>query len=543
LVINSKIVSDVTDKRFGILCYVCCTNPNNQHYAVFEHKSLKKKLMKPYMLILLVAALTIGCTNTGVKNSDEHAHDAKLQITAYNADFEVFAEADPFSEGNNSVILAHFTWLENFKPLDSGSVTVSLIVGENGIRQSLEKPTRTGIYAFTVKPEHAGIGRLVFSVKTEKGESQIIAEGIEVYTNKHNAGHAAEKAERVSVNSVAFTKEQSWKVDFATEYPGIESFGQVIKTTALIQPAQGNEQIVIARSAGVVLFSANKLIEGKEVNSGESLFSISGSGLIDNNIAVKYAEARSNFEKASADYERAKDLAKDKIVSEKDLLAARNNHETTKAVFDNMKKNTGESGQTIASPMQGFIKQVFVKNGAYVEAGQAVMVVSQNKTLAIIAELPQRYAPVMGTINSANIYSHNDKKTYSLEQLNGKILSYGKSANTDNYLIPVTLQIDNPGNFVPGSFIDIYLKTISNTKALTIPVPALLEEQGLYFVWVQITPELFEKREVHIGVSDGLQVEIIDGISENDRIVTRGAMLIKLAQATGTLDAHSGHVH
>jgi hypothetical protein len=150
---------------------------------------------------------------------------------------------------------------------------------------------------------------------------------------------------------------------------------------------------------------------------------------------------------------------------------------------------------------------------------------------------------MLGSITSANIRTLHDNQTYSLEQLNGKVLSYGKSANNDNYLIPFVLQVENNGNFISGSFVEIYLKACSNNLALVIPTTSLLEEQGSYFVWVQVTPELFEKREVFVGGTDGINTEISKGIAANERIVARGAMLIKLAQATGTLDAHSGHVH
>ena len=149
----------------------------------------------------------------------------------------------------------------------------------------------------------------------------------------------------------------------------------------------------------------------------------------------------------------------------------------------------------------------------------------------------------MGTIKSANIRTINDNQTYTLEQLNGKIISFGKTANSDNYLIPVSLQIDNKGAFVSGSFVEVYLKSVTNTQALTVPNQSLLEEQGVFFVYVQVNPEIFEKREVKIGGTDGLNTEILSGITNKDRIVTKGAMMIKLAQATGNLDAHSGHNH
>lgn len=193
--------------------------------------------------------------------------------------------------------------------------------------------------------------------------------------------------------------------------------------------------------------------------------------------------------------------------------------------------------------MSGFVKQVLVKNGAYVEAGQPIVIVAQNKTLLLNAEVQQKYASMLGAIASANIRTVQDNQTYSLEQLNGKVLSFGKATNSDNFLIPVALQIDNTGNFTAGGFVEVYLKTVTNTLALTVPTSALLEDQGTFFVYVQVTPELFEKREVRIGATDGLRTEIKTGLNSGERIVTKGAILIKLAQATGTLDAHSGHVH
>ena len=73
------------------------------------------------------------------------------------------------------------------------------------------------------------------------------------------------------------------------------------------------------------MISGNAVLEGKDVSKGQTLFSISGSELADNNISVRYAEARNNLEKAKADYERSTELAKDQIVSAKDLLSAKIN--------------------------------------------------------------------------------------------------------------------------------------------------------------------------------------------------------------------------
>ena len=507
-------------------------------------------------IVALSATIFTACNqqNKAEADHDDHDHEAvagpsdeheepKFQYTAYSNNFELFAEADAFVAGETANVLSHFSVLPDFKAVETGTIKLVVTVNGKETSQTLEKPTRKGIYSFDIKPETSGAGSLKFEITNEKGSFEVLVPEITVFVNHDEAHKAAEAVGISKTNATVFTKEQSWKVDFSTGFPVTGPFGEVIKTTALVQPSQGSEVVVSARTGGIVQISANNLLEGKEVSNGQSLCSITGSNMADNNISVRFTEAQSNYKKAKADYERAQELAKDKIVSEKDLIAAKNQYENSKAVYENLNRNFSAAGQTVVSPMSGFIKQVFVKNGAYVEAGQPLVTVSQNRTLTLTADLPMKYAAVLGTVQSANIRMHHDKRTYTFEELNGKVLAYGKSAGAGSYLVPITLQIDNSGGFIPGSFVEVYLKTLTNTEALTVPVSALLEEQGSYFVWVQVTPELFEKREVSAGKSDGIQMEIVKGLRSDERIVTLGAMLIKLAQATGTLDAHSGHVH
>lgn len=506
-------------------------------------------MLNKMFLAALLAIAFVSCQNSNKQKDNEatESHDAneevKFQYTAYSNDFEVFAEADAFVVGETVNVLSHFSSLPDFKALESGSMTLHLMVNGKEVSQTLDKPTRKGIYSFDIQPETAGKGSLKFVIKNDNGTFEVVVPEVTIFTSDKEALEASGKLVISKTNTTVFTKEQSWKVDFATDFPRNEPFGQVIKTTAQVQSSQGDEIIVSAKTNGIVMIGGNAVLEGKDVSKGQILFSISGSEMADNNISVRYSEAKNNLEKAKADFERSTELAKDKIVSEKDLLSAKNQYDNAKAVFDNLNNNFSASGQSVKSPMSGFVKQVLVKNGTYVEAGQPIVVLAQNKTLLLNAEVQQKYASMLGSIVSANIRTVQDNQTYSLEQLNGKVLSFGKATNSDNFLIPVALQIDNIGSFTAGGFVEVYLKTVTNTLALTVPTTSLLEDQGAFFVYVQVTPELFEKREVRVGTTDGVRTEIKTGLSSGERIVTKGAILIKLAQATGILDAHSGHVH
>ncbi|NOU46719.1 MAG: efflux RND transporter periplasmic adaptor subunit [Bacteroidales bacterium] len=493
---------------------------------------------------LAVIAFAIAACNQSHKSEIHDTHDkVKFQYTTYTNDFELFAEADAFVVGESANVLAHFSNLPDFTALEDGSISIHLIVNGNEIHQTLEKPTRLGIYSFDLKTETAGKGVLRFEISRSNQTFEVVVPEIIVFASHKEASEAAKKNQISETNTTVFTKEQSWKVEFSTDFPHQEPFGQIIKTTAQVHSSQGDEIIVTAKTNGIVKLTGNNILAGKDVSAGQHLFTVSGGEFADNNISIRYAEAKNNLEKASSEYERSEELAKNKIVSDKDLLTAKNQFENAKAIFENLNRNFSSTGQNISSPMHGFIKQVFVKNGSYVEAGQPIVTIAQNKTLMLLAEVQQKYASILHSIHTATIRTLHDNQTYSLEQLNGKIVSYGKSANDDNYLIPVNLQIDNNGNFLTGGFVEIFLKTRTNSEALTVPVTSILEEHGSFFVYVQITPELFEKREVKPGASDGLKIEILKGISIHERIVTKGGILIKLAQATGTLDAHSGHVH
>ena len=496
-----------------------------------------------FIIAILLATILVSCKHSHTKEADEHARNETIKIAAYSSDFEVFAEATPFVAGQKSDILAHFSHLENFKPLAEGSVTASLIIGTDEIHQTLEQPSRPGIYLFSLQPTAAGTGKLVFDIKTSKGASQIVVPNITAYSNEHDAHEAAVNAAVSSSNGATFSKEQSWKVDFATVEARSEPFGQIIRATAQIQPSQGDERVITAKTNGTVFFPNVNIVEGKFVNAGQSLFFIDGSGMSDNNLSVRYAEAESEYNRAKAEYERKTELSKDNIVSQSDLLKVKTDYTNAEAAYNNLRRNFATGKQSISSSISGFITRVPVQNGQYVEAGQPVLVVSQNRDLLLRAELQPKYFDILGSITSANIRLLNSNRTCTLEELGGRMLSYGKTADSANPLIPVVFRVNNKTGLLPGSFVEMFIKTQTNVQAVTVPNEAIIEEMGNYFVYVQLTPEFFEKRPIRKGATDGIRTEITEGITAGERVVSKGAILVKLAQASGALDPHAGHVH
>jgi membrane fusion protein, heavy metal efflux system len=499
--------------------------------------------MKKILVILFILFAISACRNQQAEH-DNHDHDheeAKLFIISYNESFEVFAEADPFVKGKTSEILAHFTHLENFKPFSEGAVTVSLITGNNGIRHTLDAPHKAGIYRFRLQPQTSGMARIQFDLEYKGNSYRLDGGSYHVFDNEHDAIHAAEDMIQEHPAAIAFTKEQSWLVNFATAPVENKAIGVVIKTVGEVMPAQGDEITLSAQSRGMIRFVNNNLYEGVGLQKGEVLINISGEGLAEGSPTQQYHEARNNFEKAKADYERLSPLAEANIVSQRDLLQAKNEFDNAKAIFDNLSENFSESGQSIKSPVDGYLAQLFVQHGQYVEAGQPIALVAANRDVVIRAEVQQRYSRLLHEIATVNIKSRGE--IFSLEQLDGKILSWAKNPTVQSHLLPVYFEINNMAGWPTGTLLDVFLKTADTMSSMVVPQTALIEEQGNYFVFVQLHPESFEKREVFIGKTDGMFTEIIRGLNDNERVVSRGALMVRMAAVSGNIDPHSGHVH
>jgi multidrug efflux pump subunit AcrA (membrane-fusion protein) len=75
-----------------------------------------------------------------------------------------------------------------------------------------------------------------------------------------------------------------------------------------------------------------------------------------------------------------------------------------------------------------------------------------------------------------------------------------------------------------------------------VPAAAIVDDAGRPIVFVQREGETFERRAVTLGTRSGDLVQITDGIRTGDRVVTRGAYLVRLASLSTSVPAH-GHVH
>ncbi|GEO05228.1 hypothetical protein AAE02nite_28920 [Adhaeribacter aerolatus] len=509
-----------------------------------------------YLVVATLFLILAGCHNTkehshneATEESHGHPHPsegtelASTSHTIYTDKTELFVEFKPLVVGQTTSFAAHLTRLgSNFKPLTAGQLTVSLVKGKQGIRTTVDAPKSPGIFGPKLQPKTAGSGyQLLFDIKTADYTDRIILDQVTVYPDEKTA-IAQQPQEEANGNEVSYLKEQAWKTEFANAPVKKQPFYNIIKTTGQIMPAQGDEVILTAPASGVVSFSSSGLVAGKAVVAGRGLFTIKGGGLTEGNINVRLGEARGRQQKAKLDYDRATELVKDQIIPRKEYEAIRLEYHNAQREYQALAANFSGGGIQVKAPRKGFIREIQVTAGQFVEAGQPLATITQNQKLMLRADVPQQYFNQLKTITSANFRTPSDNQVYQLSELGGRLVSYGRSTGTGSYYTPVFFQINNQPQFIPGAFIEVFLQANAIGEALVVPMSAILEEQGICYVYVQTGGESFEKREVKLGASDAAQVQLLSGVQEGERVVTKGAYQIKLATLSGTMPAH-GHEH
>ena len=306
------------------------------------------------------------------------------------------------------------------------------------------------------------------------------------------------------------------------------NFHETIKVSGQVIGAQGDEYTVAAPSAGMIKFRASTAL-GSNVGAGAALASVSAKNMVggDSN-----EQAQIVLNNAKRELERLKPLYEEKIVTAREYNAAVEAYERARAACTS-KSASGNSATTA-------ITEIYVTDGQFVEAGTPIAKVSKNARLVLRADLPASYSRVVSNIRTANFRTSNSTEMLSIDSLKGRRISSNSAATTQPGYIPVCFEFNNDGSVVSGSFAEIYLIGNERPNTLSIPLKALTEELGSFYVYVKLDDECYMKRAVKIGINDGMNVEILSGLKAGEMVVSEGAMIIKLA---GSGAAIPGHTH
>jgi cobalt-zinc-cadmium efflux system membrane fusion protein len=510
-----------------------------------------KKSLYGLLLVIYVALVTFSC-KSGIQHPQEHSHDAgdthtdqeteanavipTLNYTLFNEELELFVEFPALVVEQISTFAAHFTLLDIYKPVSEGMLTVIIDKEGKEIRHSVDAPSSPGIFRPALQPEEAGTYTMVFELDYKGKKNRFEIQNIEVFPDIGT--EIASIPEEGPSEEITFLKEQAWKTDSSTTEIDLQLFYSIIPTSGRVQsPPQAEISLNAQTDGKVTLFK----VAGESVKNGEILATITGMGLEDD-LNIRFNEIRISYEKSRADYLRTKSLSENQVISERDFLEIRSRYLQDSLRYYQYASNISEKGLKLIAPMNGFISGIMVGNGESVQTGEVILTVTQKDLLLIETYVNQSDLNLVDGIFDAHFKFPSYKTPKTLSDYKGTIRSKNAYVNNKSTRIPVTFAVQNNGELIPGMFLEAFLLTDKKDHAIVVPLSAIIEEHGQYYVFVQSGGESFIKKEVVISGHDGISAEINSGIQPGDRIVTRGAMQIKLAAMAGNLPLH-GHTH
>lgn len=505
---------------------------------------------------LAALVLALSCADPQAPPTEAGTPEPEpVVVTQWTDRTELFVEFPPLRPGVTSRFLVHLTDLESFEPVREGHVEVTLAYG-GGDSESFaaSSPTRPGIFGVDVVPPRRGIPAITLTLQSHGLQDSHPLGPIPV--GEPESGDSAIPARGVSHEGIAFLKEQQWGLDFATEIVSPASIRESFLVPATVEARSGGRLAVTAPVAGRLLPTQQLPVLGESLEDGQEIAAIAPlEGGPADRIALQLAIDQSTLalESATRERQRADRLLEAGAVPERRLqdavahealVAAQLNAATRQMDrYETMRRDAHElavdAAFAVRSHLAGVVTSVLVKDGAHVKEGEVILEVTATDTVHVSGAIPESRTATLRGLAGAEVQLPGSGDTVPV----GPLVTIGRIVDPATRTLEVTYVVKNRGQLLAlGQAILLRLYTSSAAQAPGVPVSAVVSRDGVPLVYVQTGGETFEERRVVLGSRAGQIVQVESGLEEGERVVTKGAYLIRLASMSTESLAH-GHVH
>ena len=507
--------------------------------------------LKCFCSVILIGLLTAGCNRSDPPDAAPEEPEA-LSVTRWTGKTELFAEYPSLAVGSTSRFAIHLTRLDSFKPLTDGHVEVRL-EGDGAPAEvfRVEAPSRPGIFGVDVRPNRAGRRQLVIALRSASVTDEHRVGEVDVHPSAE-AARAATRGDEIA--GISFLKEQQWSLDFATAVVKEQPVRESIRVPARLEARPGGAADVVAPIDGRLTRIAEVAL-GAPVGRGQELARLLPATTAPGELPQLQrarADAQTALALATRDRERAERLTSAGAAPGKRLDEARSAEEQAKARLaaaeaSLTQHNAARAGGTpdvegaflVRAPLSGVIAHRDATPGANVTAGTVLFRVVDASQLHVVGQVPEADASRARAAQEAEIELAGQAGRIPA----GRLVSAGKVLDSTSRTVPVTFAFDNKMLGLPvGQAVSLHLLLTATPSRPVVPSAAVVDDAGRPVVFVQREGETFERRAVTLGPRSGDLVQITEGVETGERVVTKGAYLVRLASLSTSVPAH-GHAH
>jgi RND family efflux transporter MFP subunit len=499
------------------------------------------------VVLCMMTSVACGRAAPAPMPEDELATVAR---TLWTQKTELFAEHPVLVAGEPARFAIHLTDLATFRPLTKGTVRVHL-EGARSETFSADGPSRPGIFGVTVKPAAAGKYTLRIDVAGPLQDAFDLG-SVEVFATTDAARRFV--VEEPTEERIAFLKEQQWALDFGTAVADRRALRPSVLVPGEIRPRAGGEIVVSSPVAGRILSAASGAI-GMMVRAGDVLARVLPhySQSTDRpELELALSDAQAQLELARAERARAQRLTaagavparrlSEAVVAERSALASVESATKRLAHLDANREGQGSAANDasflVRAPVDGVIVLAAGTPGIAVEPGQALFRLVALDVVHVTAYLPEADLAHAAAVSAGELIASGRSGPFAL----GRPLSRGRVIDPASRTLPFIFALARPDRSLAiGQRVSVRLYTGTGAEAVAVPVSAIVDDAGRPVVFVQREGESFARRPVTLGARDGSFIGV-EGVTAGDRVVVRGAPLVRLAALSTSVPSH-GHVH
>ena len=516
----------------------------------------------------------------------EYPHLVKGEPARFLAHLTVMETGEPIRSGSL-----------HFKLTDAAGATRKVVV---------DAPKRDGLFIPEWTFDTAQVYTLELLLVSPQADDRIAVGELIVHATDHDAAHVAETSTDVDPpNLVPFLLEQQWKIGTLYEKAAKRTLVHRLPIPGQIVAPQGASAVVSPPVAGRLLpppdgrlphvgdyveagqvlamvepplpvtdvaqLSANRAwLQTLEMELAQRELEIDTKGMeVDRSLIQsaahldfakramgratrlneqgvgteqKYDEAQQDLRFAEAEHEGAKALKRSYERARQRLTQLRSRAAVGRT--DTIATNPSLQ-MPLRAPISGKIVSVHHIQGEHLDSHQEVFRIVNTEHVWIDASISEfDLAELLDNPGATmELPSYPGRSFDILGSAGGRLVNIGTVIEPATRTVSVVFELPNPdGLFRVGMFADVYLQTRVVTEAVAIPEDAVLMDNGRPICFVLIDGETFQRRELELGVRDSGFFEVKSGVENDERVVTKGAYLIKLAALSPESFSH-GHAH
>jgi membrane fusion protein, heavy metal efflux system len=391
-------------------------------------------------------------------------------------------------------------------------------------------------------------------------------------------------AEANPTGTVSFLMEQQWLIRMKLAKVEEQTVARQITATGRVVPA-ANRQAVVAPPVGGILAGGQMPRVGQRVAAGQTIAVLQQTATSAEQAQVRAAAAqveaqnasvraqnaqvavenarlesdrravtgeveaaRVRLEQARREEERAKRLLERKAFSQRQVEAAVAERETAQAAYDvavkrrevlaaarpvapaapsTIRVGSANSSYAVRAPLGGYVTKVHKSLGEQVQPGEGIVEISNLDEVWIEAPIFERDLNRL----AGNVAATFTTAAYPGQEFRGVVVDTGSVIDEKTRAATVIFQVPNSGRALRiGMQADVRLDAGESVTAMMIPREAVLDNEGKKIVYVLLSGEEFQRREVTLGDEYGDRVAVLSGLNPGERVVTQGAYQLRLQE-------------